>query len=114
MVDPRLNSIHLEAPRRQEFRRARDGLLGARGYQTVLAEQSPADGPHTLVEAAVPVAMPPGLKIYLVDREYVYPLKIGLNTIGRSPDNDVVLQDGYVSRRHCAVLVHANLQVELH
>ncbi len=118
MVDPRLNSVHLEAPRRQEFRRAREALLDARGWQTVMAEKAPSapsDGPHTLVQApAKPGAVPAGVKFWLVDREYVYPLKVGLNTVGRSPDNDVVLQDAYVSRRHCAILVHANFRVELH
>ena len=34
--------------------------------------------------------------------------------VGRSPDNDVVLDDAYVSRRHCAVLVHAGDRCELH
>ena len=39
-------------------------------------------------------------------KEYIYPLKVGINTVGRSPDNDVVVQDCYISRRHCAILVH--------
>jgi pSer/pThr/pTyr-binding forkhead associated (FHA) protein len=37
-----------------------------------------------------------------------------LNTVGRLPDNDVVLRDPYVSRRHCAILVHAHDCCELH
>jgi pSer/pThr/pTyr-binding forkhead associated (FHA) protein len=50
-----------------------------------------------------------------MDRESVYPLKIGLNTVGRLSDNDVVLEDPYVSRRHCAVVIHAaNGTCELH
>jgi hypothetical protein len=117
MVDPRLNSVHLEAPRRQEFRRAREALLGARGLQTVMAENGPApgDGPNTLVQAPpTPGTAPPGLKFWLVDRDYIYPLKVGLNTIGRCPDNDVVIPDAYVSRRHCAILVHSDHHVELH
>ncbi|HKB39031.1 MAG TPA: FHA domain-containing protein [Gemmataceae bacterium] len=117
MVDPRLNSVHLEAPRRQEFRRAREVLLGARGWQTVMAERDPAaqaDASHTLVQEPPDVASPAGLSYWLVDGDCVHPLKVGLNTIGRSPDNDVVLQDAYVSRRHCAVLVHANHVCELH
>jgi hypothetical protein len=118
MVDPRLNSVHLETARRQEFRRAREALLEARGYHTVMAEKAasvPADGPQTLVQAPPhPGAVPAGLKFWLVDRDYIYPLKVGLNTIGRSPDNDVVLQDAYVSRRHCAILVHSDSHVELH
>jgi pSer/pThr/pTyr-binding forkhead associated (FHA) protein len=57
---------------------------------------------------------PPGLNFWLLDKEYIYPLKVGINTVGRSPDNDVVVQDAYISRRHCAILVHAGDGCELH
>lgn len=47
-----------------------------------------------------------------------YPLKVGLNTIGRFRNNDVVLEEPRdrisVSRRHCVVLVHATGGYELH
>jgi pSer/pThr/pTyr-binding forkhead associated (FHA) protein len=43
-----------------------------------------------------------------------HPLKIGLNTIGRLPDNDVVVADPHVSRRHCTIVVHADQCCELH
>jgi pSer/pThr/pTyr-binding forkhead associated (FHA) protein len=118
MVDPRLNSVHLEPPRRQLYRQAREALLNARGCQTIAAEDPQHAGaalaePHTLV-AEPQKGAPVGLKYWLVDKDYIYPLKVGLNTIGRAPDNDVVLQDCYVSRRHCAVLVHTGDQCELH
>lgn len=118
MSDPRLNSVHLESPRRQLFRQAREALLNARGWQTVAAEDAPAagssaDSPHTMV--LQPECPPlPGVKFWLVDKESNYPLKIGLNTIGRAPENDVVVPDAYVSRRHCAILVHAGDGCELH
>lgn len=119
MVDPRLNSIHLDPPRREEYRRARHGLLNARGWHTLAAENHdetdhPADNsPHTLLQNADQL---PGDQIcfWLQDREFVYPLKVGLNTVGRSQDNDVVVEDAYISRRHCAILVHASQVVELH
>lgn len=109
MSDARLNSVHLESPRRQEFRAAHDQLLHARGGETIAAEQhhlaALAGGSPTAIQKQgggdAPLA-----RFVLMDAEYVYPLKVGLNTIGRMPDNDVVLQDAYVSRRHCAVLVH--------
>jgi hypothetical protein len=118
MTDPRLNSVHLDAPRRQSFREARDVLLNARGWQTVAAENLEADpdsssSPHTMVLHA-DNQPPPDLKCWLVDREFLYPLKVGLNTIGRAPENDVVVQDAYVSRRHCAILVHIGDRYELH
>jgi hypothetical protein len=118
MTDPRLNSIHLELPRRQEFRAARDALLHARGHNTLCAEgQAGFAGlvasNLTAVEKLGPCART-AAKFVLMDHDYVYPLKIGLNTIGRMPDNDVVVEDAYVSRRHCAVLVHAGNFCELH
>lgn len=117
MADPRLNSVHLEPPRRALYRLAREELLRARGTHTLAVEDDPqADlvaNPHTLIQnAGEPV--PAGLNYWLVDKEYIYPLKVGINTVGRSPDNDVVVQDCYISRRHCAILVHAGEACELH
>jgi pSer/pThr/pTyr-binding forkhead associated (FHA) protein len=34
-------------------------------------------------------------------------LRVGINTIGRHPDNDIVLPESPVSRRHCVIVVHA-------
>lgn len=41
-------------------------------------------------------------------------LKVGLNTVGRLPSNDIVFEDVYVSRRHCVFLVHAWGGCDLH
>lgn len=117
MVDPRFNSVHLEPVRREEFRRARADLLAARGLQTVAAENGAGAAvadPNTLVQQAAGLQAPPGVKYWLVDKDFIYPLKVGLNSIGRSPDNDVVLADPFVSRRHCAILVHSGGRCELH
>jgi len=124
MGDPRLNSVHLDDVRREEFRRAREALLNARGTQTLMGESkqdrdwAPAN-PHTLVQNLQNVKnldakVPPDLKCWLMDKEFIYPLRIGLNTIGRSPDNDVVIPDSFVSRRHCAIVVHASNGFEIH
>ena len=119
MQDPRLNSVHLEPPRRDLFRQARERLLRARGTST-LAIENPAAladwlGPEgqTLNAAHRPL-LPAACAFLLMDHESVYPLKVGLNTIGRSPENDVIVKDAYVSRRHCAILVHAGDGCELH
>jgi hypothetical protein len=118
MTDPRLNSIHLEAPRREEFRQARELLLNSRGNQTITAEKrSLSSQVSEIFQTAIQQLNKPslrGIKHVLMDKEYVYPLKVGLNTVGRMPDNDVVLEDPYVSRRHCAVLVHAGNFCEVH
>jgi hypothetical protein len=118
MTDPRLNSVHLEPPRRLMFRQAREALLGARGWQTVAVEganpdDSSAGGLHTMI--VHPENAPPSdVLFWLIDKDCLYPLKVGLNTIGRAPENDVVVPDAYVSRRHCAILVHAGDGCELH
>ena len=41
-------------------------------------------------------------------------MKVGINTVGRSPENDVIVQDSYISRRHCAILVHVGAGCELY
>ena len=123
VLDPHLNSVHLELPRREEFRRARQCLLDARGANTIRIEAGcvnphrPATIGDTLADQAaksgspaVAVASP----FVLVCRDRVYPLKIGMNIIGRLPDNDVVVEDPHVSRRHCAILVHTTQVCELH
>jgi len=108
MADPRLNSLHLDPSRRQDYRRARDQLLESRGNETICAErQRDLDSGinNTLIRQSLS-APPPTVECWLSDREFVYPLKVGLNTMGRSADNDVIVEDLYVSRRHCAVLMH--------
>ena len=115
MVDPRLNSLHLDPVRRQDYRRARDQLLHSRGDHTLYAERQggPADVSSTFIRKQAAGA-PAELNYWLVDKEFIYPLKVGVNTMGRSGDNDVVVEDLYVSRRHCAVLMHHDTSCVLH
>ena len=61
-----------------------------------------------------PGEKPTGIHFWLQDGEGIYPLKVGLNSVGRMPDNDVIVPDGSVSRRHCAIIVHAGDGCELH
>jgi hypothetical protein len=114
MTDARLNSVHLfSLPRREDYRRARERLLDARGLLTRAVIHA-----HDLLEEwpSTPDRLPPGTQFLLIDRQggWVYPLRTGLTTIGRLPNNDVVLGDRQVSRRHCVVLVHAWGGCELH
>ncbi|HMC89425.1 MAG TPA: FHA domain-containing protein [Gemmataceae bacterium] len=115
MNDPRLNSVHLDFPRREDFRRARGLLLDARGEHTLAEEPEGHESgeAHTMIEG-VRDSLPASAEFWLMDRESAYPLKIGVNTIGRLPDNDVVIPGAYVSRRHCAILVHAGDGCELY
>jgi hypothetical protein len=117
MADPRLNSIHLDFPRRDDFRHARAALLGSRGSSTVALERGLEQwvqaGGQTMIQDAKE-CVPPEVSFWLTDQQSIYPLKVGINTIGRLPDNDVVVQAPYVSRRHCAVVVHLHNGCELH
>jgi len=68
---------------------------------------------HTLIQHGESAA-PPELTCWLSDGDFLYPLRIGVNTLGRASDNDVVVDDAYASRRHCAILVHSTETFELH
>ena len=117
MGDPRLNSLHLDPARRQEYRRAREAMLGSRGNETLCAERHRAidsDPNPTAIRDADGQDAKALLDFWISDCDYVYPLKTGLNTMGRSSDNDVVVEDLYVSRRHCGIMVHHDTVVMLH
>lgn len=59
-------------------------------------------------------AFPAECAYVLVDGELVYPLKVGINTVGRFLDSDVFLCERHISRRHCVILVHTNGTADLH
>src|ERR1700682_1242243 len=116
--DPRLDSIHVEAQRRELFRQAREGLLDARGDLTHVSEkvQEPADSridSKAIIEKAR-TRLPPGRHYALVDKESFFPLKWDSNPSGRMTDNACVRPRAYDSRRHCAILVHATNGCDLH
>lgn len=121
MSDPRLQSLHLEGqPRREQFRAARQALQAACGSQTIAGDIRllvAEDRPDALTAAPPAPGGPVAtgrFTFYLKDGTNVYPLRLGMNSVGRLPDNDVVIRDECVSRRHCAVLVHTDLRCELH
>jgi hypothetical protein len=113
--DPRFNSCHLEPPRRARYGEARARLLGARGPMTQAAEGADLGGtalPPPLRRGGEPAGEGYAL-VDLADGRR-YPLRVGLVTLGRFPENDIVLPEEYVSRRHCVVLVHATGGCEVH
>jgi len=123
MSDPRLHSLHLEGqPRRDQFRAARQAIQAACGSQTLAGDLRMLVDEDQL-GASTLAAPPPGAGVsgatgrfafYLKDGVNVYPLHLGMNSVGRLPDNDVVIRDECVSRRHCAVVIHHDLRCELH
>lgn len=114
-----LSSVHFGPnPRREEFHRARQRLLDARGSHTVIAEHI-GQGTLIMEHSIRPVPagqanLPADCSFVLVDGELIYPLKIGINTIGRFLDSDVFLCERQISRRHCVILVHTNGTCDLH
>ena len=114
-ADARFQSVHLEGlPRREMFRQARDQLNAACGTTTLagdlkmLSADDPGDG--------VTMSAPPGAvaQFWLRDGETMHQLALGVNSVGRLPDNGVVLRDEHVSRRHCAVVIHTDGRCEVH
>lgn len=110
-MDSPLHSVHLTNPlRRDEFRHARAALLRNCGGVTLAGAPLPAVGPG----GTEPAGLLPAPECVLEDGTFVFALKVGINSVGRLPDNDVVLRSGAVSRRHCAVLVHTDGRCEVY
>ena len=110
MNDPRLNSAHLERPRRGRYGAAREELLDAIGSTTITIEWNVRARQAVQNPAAVPAR-------YVLKHTHTgqyYPLRVGINAVGRAPENDIVLGHHAISRRHCVVLVHATGACEVH
>jgi pSer/pThr/pTyr-binding forkhead associated (FHA) protein len=114
-------SVHLEGnPRRDAFRAARHRLENAAGSHTIAGEiralSSPSESKEqmTMAPGEVPLKANGGVPCWIIDRGIKIPLKIGMNSVGRLPDNDITIDDPTVSRRHCAIMVHSDLTCELH
>src|SRR5262249_21506757 len=105
MLSDSLHSIHLDFPRRHEFRQARQTLLEGRGCLTWAAEQmcvaAGLNDWRSFVPSDIDIGVSRG-RWQLVERltACAWPLKVGLNRIGRFGDNEIVVSDHGVSRRH--------------
>ena len=115
MLPSQLNSVHLgDNPRRTAFRQAREQLRHACGAHTIMVQNGIPMNPSTLPATNGKSAFPAECAYVLVDGELVYPLKVGINTVGRFLDSDVFLCERHISRRHCVILVHTNGTADLH
>jgi hypothetical protein len=103
MNDPRLDERHLPSPRREQYCIARAEVVGAMGQAT--SEYERAIQARGLPFGFTPDPATYALRDMRTGRSHF--LRIGINTIGRHPDNDIVLHETWVSRRHCAMVVHA-------
>lgn len=114
MVDPRLQSVHLESmPRREDFRRARKRIEGAIGQNTLIGQSSSVLKETDRTHVSGNSSAPKSAFCWLLDNGRQVPLHIGLNSIGRLPDNDIILEEDIVSRRHCAVVIHSDTSAEV-
>ena len=116
MADARFQSIHLEGqPRRELFRQARAQLNACCGMMTIAGDLREL-GSKQVDDGATRALPPPNPDaVYcLKEGETLYKLGVGVNSVGRLPDNAVCLKDDHVSRRHCAVIVHSDGRCELH
>lgn len=107
-----MNSIHLVAERRDEFRLARAVLVAS-----LSGSQSSDDrADQTWTDSARDSAATPdsGCELVLLRGQEKLALRVGVNTVGRKLDNDLILRDPSASRRHCAILVRPDRSCEIH
>lgn len=112
-TDPRFDGSHLAPPRRDQYAVAREELFGCCGPLTTDFEWVRPRPPIRPLPCPEP---PPGVPFALMDTGTgtFFPLRVGLTAVGRFPENDIVLPENPISRRHCAVLVHATGGAEVH
>ena len=114
-LGPRCSLQPLTPKPHQSHTKATPERLRRPGRWRVTLALSRESSPHDTAIQNLPENAGAAVTRYvLMDNDYIYPLKVGLNTVGRMRDNDVVVQDACVSRRHCAVVVHTGDRCELH
>jgi pSer/pThr/pTyr-binding forkhead associated (FHA) protein len=115
MGDPRLNGSHLDTSRHDQYDASVNEMLDGRGPATADADPL-ARSPKGLNAPIRREALPPEGTYTLVSltdgRRHL--LRVGINTVGRFPENNVVLEPNSISRRHCVVLVHATGACEVY
>jgi hypothetical protein len=98
-----LSGDHLGGSRQETFREVCADALNACGDLSRAGDHRP---PKT-------TGLPVETRFVLVEDEHVFPLHVGLNTLGRLPDNDVPIAEEHVSRRHCVITIHSSGAAEI-
>ncbi|MBI3408600.1 MAG: FHA domain-containing protein [Planctomycetes bacterium] len=115
MTDPRFNGDHLGQTRCDLFQHARQDLLEACGPLTQAAEEAGEARPaHPGLPAANSENANATYLLVNLEDGCRFALHVGLNAVGRWPENDIVLDKNAVSRRHCVFLVHSDGSCEVH
>ena len=115
-----LGSCHLslEPARQAFFKVVRSDIESSRGTNTINLEDLKIKSNAGEVCLEDPIYKEYGSST--TDSSYfitvgleTYPLKYGKNRIGRFEDNDIVVDDPSISRRHCCIVVHSDEQMEI-
>jgi hypothetical protein len=103
-----MNGSHLDMARRDQYDTSVQEMLDDRGPSTAAADPL-IRTPLIWRESTRRDCPPPGGKYSLVNIAdgSAHRLRIGINAVGRFPENELVLDRNYISRRHCVILVHA-------
>jgi pSer/pThr/pTyr-binding forkhead associated (FHA) protein len=104
MADERFQSVYLEglSHRREKFREACRALKDQCGDQTLAGDINQLSDPSVA-------------KLYwLSDGKVNHPLTFGSNFVGRLPDNQVIIVDEHISRRHFVVVIHEDGRSEIY
>ena len=106
MTYPHPENVPLSVNRPEDLRLLMEASRRRDGTGPLLPE--PADRSNAAAGGTAPAsgrALPVLRLLSLHKPPEDHVLAVGRNTVGRHPDNDVVIALPYVSRRHCAILV---------
>src|SRR5262245_35187425 len=104
MSDLHLENVPLPANQPEDLRHVVQTSRRRGGTGPLLP--GPADYSEAAAGGTVPGRALPVLRLLsLCNPPQDHVLAVGRNTVGRHPDNDVVIASPYVSRQHCAIVV---------
>lgn len=112
-----LGSCHLfpEPARHALFRVVRSDIEHSRGSNTINLEdlRVNSNAGEICVEEPIYKGFNRNSSYSLTIGLNTYRLKYGKNRIGRFDDNDIVIDNIMVSRRHCCIVVHSDERMEI-
>jgi len=114
MDDPRLGGGHLELARHDQYDATVSEMLNFRGDLTSCFDPLVRPPVHPRAPARREAPLGGTYTLVSLTDGSRHPLRVGINTIGRFPSNDIVLEPMHISRRHCVVVVHATGPCEVY